>query len=198
MICSIGGCDSKAAGRGWCHKHYKRWQTHGDPECVKNNRIHGMTLKERILDTVVKENGCWIWLGSVSKKTGRPRLKYKCKTTSAHRVAFIAFNGEIPKGLMVLHKCDNKMCVNPDHLYAGTHKDNMWDRRVRGIAGKRALHHKAKLTEESIRFIRNYSDLTATELASKLGVCISTVCRVRNMATWKEPINNANQRKGNI
>ena len=193
MKCTIQDCKSEAKGRGLCHKHYKRWQTHGDPTIVVNKRIHGMTLKERILDTIKVEGVCWVWTGSVSNK-GRPRLKYKCKTTTAHRASYIAFKGKIKDGLYVLHTCDNPMCVNPDHLYAGTHQDNMNDRtnRGRGIKGER--HHKAKLTEKEVISIRN-SDRTATSMAHEYDIAISTVCRIRRNEIWRD---NANQRRGNV
>lgn len=74
--------------------------------------------------------GCWIWLmahftngyGAVSNKSER----------LAHRLSYRAFKGEIPNGLFVCHKCDVKSCVNPDHLFLGTHQDNMLDMSAKG------------------------------------------------------------------
>jgi len=71
----------------------------------------------------ITESGCWIWMGAIMSRgygsLSRGRL--------AHRVSYEEFFGSIPAGKQVLHKCDVKCCVNPSHLYAGTHKDNVLD-----------------------------------------------------------------------
>jgi len=88
----------------------------------------------------VTESGCWIWLKAVA--SGYGSVKVKGKMQGAHRVMYEQEIGEIPEGLHILHTCDCKLCVNPAHLYAGTHKKNMDDMRVR----KRA--HGIKYTQE--------------------------------------------------
>jgi hypothetical protein len=75
-------------------------------------------------------SGCWLWLG------GTDRLGYGKVNVQghflAHRLAYAETHGDIPEGLLVLHKCDVPSCVNPDHLYIGDDQDNMNDMAARG------------------------------------------------------------------
>jgi hypothetical protein len=73
----------------------------------------------------IARNGCWFWTGY--KTDGRPRFNIKGRPTSVYRWAYKRFRGRIPKGKMVCHQCNNPGCVNPAHLYAGTHRDNAMD-----------------------------------------------------------------------
>lgn len=79
----------------------------------------------------VSPSGCWLWLRS-QLPTGYGRLRYHGRIEYAHRVAFQEWHGSIPEGLHVLHSCDVPACCNPDHLRAGTPKDNAIDRETRG------------------------------------------------------------------
>lgn len=88
-------------------------------------------LKEKI-KYKINDNGCWIWSGSSKSGNGYGRVTYKNQYIGAHRGSFIAYKGEIPKGMLVLHKCDVRMCVNPDHLFLGSQKDNIQDMLKKG------------------------------------------------------------------
>lgn len=80
-------------------------------------------------------SGCWIWLGGVTDaKRGAHRAKtyFNGSYTSAARVAWTMEHGQIPAGLFVLHKCDTPLCVNPAHLFLGTHQDNVADAMAKG------------------------------------------------------------------
>ncbi len=76
-------------------------------------------------------SGCWLWDGTPFGAMGYGYFRYKGSVV-AHRASWRIHNGEIPSGIFVCHKCDNPACVNPDHLYLGTAKDNVRDREVRG------------------------------------------------------------------
>lgn len=97
------------------------------------------TLAERILARVEADTngGCWLWNGSLNfqgqaRRSGpRGRIDICDRYVAAHRASYEAFKGPIPAGLMVLHHCDVPLCVNPAHLYTGTHHDNMADVRNR-------------------------------------------------------------------
>ena len=81
--------------------------------------------------SIDKTTGCWEW--NLSKQSnGYGQMKHEGKMKRAHRVSFEAFIGPIPCGMEILHSCDNRGCVNPEHLSVGTHKDNMTDMEKKG------------------------------------------------------------------
>ena len=88
----------------------------------------------------LSNDGCWNWTGTVNQKgygmIGCRRLNIGVNSIGAHRFSWLINIGEIPKGMWVLHKCDNKLCVNPNHLYLGDHLDNVKDAIKRSPTGK--------------------------------------------------------------
>ena len=108
------------------------------------------------------------------------------KTMSAHRAAYIQSNGAIPEGMVIMHSCDNPLCVNPEHLIAGTQKENRMDCVTKGRhnAPKGENHYRAKLTAEVVREIRA-SSLTNTELAEVYGTSRRTISDARRGKTWR-------------
>jgi hypothetical protein len=87
---------------------------------------------------VAKSESCWFWTGC-KNKDGYGKIKVEGSTKQAHRVSYNLHVGEIPTGVLVLHRCDVPSCVNPDHLFLGTHQDNADDREAKGrsVAGAR-------------------------------------------------------------
>jgi hypothetical protein len=94
---------------------------------------------ERIL-RLPGENACWLWTGAASGN-GYGEFHDRGHTLCAHRVAWELANGPIPAGMVIRHKCDNKLCVRPDHLEVGTQADNQRDKAVRrrGVRSKVGL-----------------------------------------------------------
>jgi hypothetical protein len=132
----------------------------------------------------VTECGCWIWLGATNLQ-GYGHARVNGKLAKAHRLSWSAFNGAIPEGSLVLHKCDTTACVNPDHLFIGDAIDNSLDMLQKGRGNKAVgvANGFAKLTPEQVRTARAYT-LTAKKLAEWFSVSESTIERVRSRKYW--------------
>jgi hypothetical protein len=110
------------------------------------------------------------------------------KYQAAHRAAWQIYVGPIPESLWVLHKCDTPSCVNPQHLFLGTHSDNIRDAvnkgRMKCLFLNGEQHTQAKLTEAHVRKIRR-SNKSQRQIASELGVGQTTVGHIRRRITWR-------------
>jgi hypothetical protein len=151
----------------------------------------------RLWKKVDRSGDCWIWLGSVSKDGyGRISIGNGARD-GVHRVAYASVHGPIPDGMHVLHNCpggDNPRCVNPDHLWLGTHAENMRDkvakgRQPRGASGTYATGERvngAKLRAAEVIEIRNlYPTWTCRHLAFLFGVSKTQIAHIIEGRYWK-------------
>lgn len=124
------------------------------------------SLKERFEKFVMPEpmSGCWLWTGNTNN-SGYGTIAVNRKPSLAHRISFTLYKGKFKKTLCVCHSCDNPSCVNPDHLFLGTHKDNVHDMYKKGRS-------RSKLDAETIEQIVKYreSGLLYKEIQVKTGI----------------------------
>lgn len=128
--CNIDNCGKTTVGFGMCESHWRKWKRWGDPRHKDGRGRTPQTLewlKENFMSFVKVNGDCWDWLGPKEVFWGYGRIVLSGKSTKAHRASFLIHKGEIPSGLQICHTCDRPICVNPDHLFAGTGKDNISD-----------------------------------------------------------------------
>jgi len=143
-----------------------------------------MMLKERLLRRIepIPESGCWLWTGAGRKRYGS--IKVQGKMVSTHRLSYELFIEPIPPDLYVLHKCDVMCCINPNHLFLGSGKDNELDKVAKGRQVKGVRHWAAKLTPKQVIEIRNDSR-TQTEIAASFNIDQCSVSEIKRRITWK-------------
>lgn len=181
--CGVEGCTNAYYAKGFCEKHWQRQYAGQD---VFGKSIYDETPQERFAKKYeITANGCWEW--RFPRADGRANTFYfEGRPQSAYKVAYKMHKGPIPDGLLVCHHCDNGRCVNPDHLFLGTHADNYADMAKKGRANTARGEQKArtKLTEEIVREIKA-SALNGNQLAKQFGVNRRTVYDILDGKTWR-------------
>lgn len=134
------------------------------------------------------QNGCWTWHG-VKNTAGYGRMtRGRQNYVPAHRFSYQRYIGSIPRGLHVLHKCDNPSCVRPDHLFVGSDKDNALDKiakkRYGNVSRLGEMNTFAKLSERDVLKIRA-SQEPSSLLARKFRIDRQTVWKIRTRKAWK-------------
>ena len=181
-LCTFPGCTKYLDYHGLCRGHVEQ-QRRGLTLRPLRQRYAGMDPAIRLKKYVRQGHvlGCWEWIGAV-QSPGYGCFSLDGERMLAHRASWLLFKGPIPENegrtFSVLHHCDNKLCVNPEHLFLGTHSDNAVDSYRKGFRG---LH--VKLTPFVVADIRDSTE-TAKVLAERYGVHKATIDRIRNGHAW--------------
>jgi len=144
--------------------------------------INKKSIEYRMKKNIIKtnnENECWEWIGRMNCD-GYGGITYKYKEEKSHRMAWMLQIGDIPANMCVCHKCDNPSCCNPNHLFLGTHSDNMID------SLKKDRFAPAKLKIKQVLEIRQLynNNVGINELKQKYNVSRNTIWRVVNNKTF--------------
>jgi len=134
---------------------------------------------------------CWMW--TASRRNGYGQMKVDGRVISAHRISYEIHNGPVLAGMFICHRCDVKLCVNPAHMFLGTHADNMRDMTIKG----RSVHHPAppgeghpcaKLSDDKVVEIRTLyamGGFSQKELAKRFGVTKANISYITLRKTWR-------------
>lgn len=153
------------------------------PECKECQKAPAKkkTAVDRFWQKVKKGRGCWEWTGSRATNNGYGRHPIGSGHVIAHRFSWELHFGEIPKGKEVCHSCDNPGCVRPEHLYLGTHADNMQDMVKRGRGTNR-------ITEQDVREIKRLlgkGTFTQEQIADTFNISRGAVGHIKRGTTWR-------------
>lgn len=144
-----------------------------------------LPIAERLFSRIKKDEvtGCWNWTGG---KTGGGygAIGVNNRTELAHRVSYEWHFGQIADGLFVCHRCDNRACINPDHMFLGTQEQNMSDKTAKQRQAKGEGHGCAKLTEGDVLSIRSSHGVTLKDLGKRYGVSWQHIWQIRSGRAW--------------
>lgn len=143
-------------------------------------------MHTRFMSKVKFSNGCWEWTGYLTK-SGYGKVSVDGYKWLAHRYAYQQWNGPLIDGLVIMHECDNKKCVRPNHLTQGTTAKNNADAHARGLINKKGIaNSSAKLSEEEVYQIRQLLNIGMphTVLAKKFGISTRSVWNIAHFKTW--------------
>jgi hypothetical protein len=155
----------------------------------------GLVARPFVQNYIEEPNsGCFLWLGFVNEaKPNYPQAMavHNGRPIPAARRSWLLHHGPIGDGLCVCHTCDNPMCVNPDHLFLGTRRDNTQDmirkgrQRAPGDTPRGEAHPRAKLNEDLVRKIRALAGRSAPQIAEDLGISVHNVRNVLRRTVWE-------------
>lgn len=201
--CSIKGCSTKAWAKGLCATHYSRLHRGQSLYAKVKPKETGLTDKERFEKRIIKNevSGCWIWQGFIASHGYGTFALHGERPMLAHRAAWRIYKGEIPKDqkykyntACVAHHCDNRRCVNVEHLFLTGWKGNMQDALAKGLHGygwvPGSKNGNSKLTEEKVKKILA-DPRSLEEIGADYGVHAATISRIKLRQTWMHLKGNA-------
>lgn len=130
------------------------------------------------------EEDCWEWTAS-TYNSGYGQFRLNNRMVGAHRLSYEHYKGDIGE-YHVLHKCDNKLCVNPRHLFLGTNQDNVDDKMIKGRQSKGEVHGASKLTENEVKEIISLLPIMkGIDIAKQYGISRKHVSKIKTGKIWK-------------
>lgn len=187
--CLVGDCCGQSRARGMCRKHYGRWWKYGDPKITR--RLFGVGSTDELffwshVAITADATRCWLWQAGQSRG-GYGKVGFKGKTYYAHRLAWLWTKGEDISGALILHSCDVRLCVNPNHMRKGTQADNMRDKVLRGRQVRGEQLHSAKFTEQQVIHIKQRlaDGEIQSNIAGEFSVHRSTISAINTGKHWK-------------
>lgn len=183
--CTVEGCSNPQIAKGICHKHYMRVRRSGTLGTPKFDR----SWFEKALEKTSKQGDCWVFLGAKGGG-GYGVIKNNGKQYGLSRLAFSELVEPLRPGMFVCHRCDNPACWNPDHLFQGTHADNMEDMAAKGRASRASgeRKHTSKLKDDDVRKIRQLlrDGLSQRKVAAQFNVTQSCIWNISSGRCWSE------------
>jgi hypothetical protein len=190
--CSIEGCEKPSRRREMCDTHSVRWYKYGDANYSYKSPEQ---IAARFWAAVDKTPGhgpqgeCWLFIGRLDRD-GYGTCKSaerRGRAWKAHRFAYFLINGPIPRGVMILHSCDVRNCVNDKHLRAGTGAENTADMVARNRQVKGEKKHNAKLNDALVKQLRERvaQGEKKMHLAAEVGVSDAALTAACLGRTWK-------------
>lgn len=150
-----------------------------------------MVRSKRKFDFSIDDNNCFVCTSHKGYKGGYPQCRWNGKTANIHKIIYTECFGEVPKGIDIRHKCDNKKCINPEHMHTGTRQDNVNDAINRGLWPVGEKSGTAKLNTVKVKFIRKYLKnrnnvhKRVVYLSNKFNVTEGTIYAVYHKKSWK-------------
>lgn len=190
------GCGEKTGLATYTHA--RRQLVKGKPLRFVRGHHRCMNLLERFWSRVIKSsdpNGCWVYTPkykSATKLTRHKKMAIHNLCIGVHRFSYELHYGPVPDGIEVCHTCDNPPCVRPEHLFLGTHLDNMHDRDRKERSCKKLTHEDAK----NIIRLHQKGGISCVVLAAKFGVSDTMIGYIVNGVWHKEAIHNQNGNGG--
>lgn len=142
-------------------------------------------IAERFMAKVRRTDSCWIW-SAAKYWSGYGAFRYFNRIIPAHRASYQIHTGKIPDGFVVMHRCDNKSCVNPAHLKIGTQMENIRDKMTKGRQLRGEKHGRALLEEKDVRQIHSLrrKNMTMEKIGSIFGIGSSHVSQILSRRMW--------------
>ena len=188
-MCKVTSCGNPVSKKGYCNAHYLRLRRHGDPEAGEMMRVVGdfasphEAFRARLGSPEFTDE-CHEWPG-YRGYYNYGYVSWKKKHHRASRLSFEVYHRPLEEGEHVLHSCHNPPCVNPRHLRAGTHQENMQDMARRGTSRRGTQNPNAKLTDEKVIELRSRVGIPSRVVAEEFGVSQITINEIRRGATWR-------------